>query len=432
MKQSWKRSFGILLIATLLSKLVGFLREIVIASKFGVSNEFDILLTVFVVPNMIISLLLYAIPHIVIPRLDLREKSNSNFYTVFSKQFFWPYIIFLIAILIIYNIFFTVYIKYFPTSEFIDHIQLVSNLTIIFSFFVFFSSLFNILKAVYNAKERFVLPAFTPLLIHFSVIFFVMFLYEEHGVYSFAYGLLVGAILQIGVFVWDLTQKKNLVFLKPALQPNHLDLSSYVIIILIEFLGQSYTLIDRSFIQQLPSGHVSSMYYAGILNNLPVTILGLTFGTVFFPKITLYVQEKRFEVLWKFLKKGLILAFTVAIPFTLFFMIFGKEIIILMFERGAFTRDASVITSGYLSALSIGLPFIFIHILLAKICFAFHVEKILLTSTFLAILLKIALSQYFVGNLFYWGLSLSTSISFLVNVLVLCILLYKNKAQMVK
>tara|TARA_R110000744_G_scaffold115753_4_gene216581 strand:- start:7209 stop:8507 length:1299 start_codon:yes stop_codon:yes gene_type:complete len=430
MKQSWKRSFGILLIATLLSKLIGFFREIIIASKFGVADEFDILLTVFVIPNMIISLLLYAIPHIVIPRLDLREKSDSNFYTLFAKQFFWPYILFLLAVLIVYNVLFELYINYFPAIEFIDHLQLVSNLTLIFSFFVFFSCLFNILKAVYNAKERFVLPSFTPLLIHFCVIFFVLFYYDDYGVYSFAYGLLIGSILQIGVFVFDLMHKRNLIYLKPSLQPNRLDISSYAIILLIEFLGQSYTLIDRSFIQQLPNGHVSSMYYAGILNNLPVTILGLTFGTVFFPKITLYVQERRFEILWKFLQKALLLSVAVAIPFSLMFVVFGKEIIILMFERGAFTRDASYITSKYLSALSLGLPFIFIHILLAKISFAFHVEKMLLFSTVFAVLIKVFLSYYFISNSYYWGLSLSTSISFLLNVLVLGFLLFKSKTQL--
>lgn len=426
MSQSWKKSFGILLSATLLSKAIGFIRELVIASKFGVSEEFDILLTLFVLPNMIISLLLYAIPHIVIPRLDLSEKSEEKFYTSFTKQFFWPYIVFLLIVLLIYNVFFQIYIGYFPSVQFKEHLQLATNLTILFSFFAFFSSIFNIFKAVYNAKEKFVLPAFTPLVVHGSVIFFVSFFYQNYGALSFAYGLLIGGILQILVFVFDLAKQKSLKYFKISMEPNRLHAASYLIILLIEFLGQSYTLVDRSFIGGLPEGHISSMYYAGILNNLPITVFGLTLGTVFFPKIALYAQENNFLKLRSFIQKGMLFSGLVGIPFTLFYVFFGEWIIALMFERGAFTNEASYITSKYLQVLAIGLPFVFFHILLAKVCFALHQEKILFVSTFIAILFKIGLSYFFVDVSYYWGLSLATSLSFIINVLIISFLLFKR------
>ncbi|WP_136482677.1 lipid II flippase MurJ [Cognatitamlana onchidii] len=432
MKQSWKKNFSILLIATLSSKAIGFLRELVIASRFGVSQEFDILLTVFVVPNMIISLLLYAIPHIVIPRLDLGQKSEAKFYTLFAKQFFWPYIIFLLIIVIIYNLLFQLYIKLTPSIQFENHIQLASNLTILFAFFTFFSSTYNIFKAVYNAKERFTLPAFTPLLIHICVILSVLFFYQEYGVLSFAYGLVLGSVLQIFVFVFDLVKRNIFKYFRFSLQPNKLHVGSYVIILLIEFLGQSYALIDRSFIADLPEGHISSMYYAGILNNLPVTIIGLTLGTVFFPKISLYAQNRNFLVLKSFLKKGLVFSFLVGFPFSIVFYFYGEDIITLMFERGAFSNNASFVTSKYLQVLSIGLPFIFFHILLAKACFALHKERILFLSTFLAIVVKIVLSVLFMSKSYFWGLSLATSISFMLNVIIIVLLLYRRSELFLK
>lgn len=424
MKQSWKKNFSILLVATLLSKAIGFIRELVIASKFGVSEQFDILLTVFVIPNMLISLLLYAIPHIVIPRLDLAEKSQAKFYTTFTKQFFWPYIIFLLIVVVIYNVLFQIYIHFFPSIQFKNYIQLASNLTILFTFFTFFSSTYNIFKAVYNAKERFTLPAFTPLLIHTSVILSVLFFYQEYGVLSFAYGLVIGGVLQICTFIFDLTRRNIIQYFKFSVQPNKLHLASYIIILMIEFLGQSYTLVDRSFIGELPKGHISAMYYAGILNNLPITILGLTLGTVFFPKIAFYAQERNFSALKNFLKKGMVFSLLFAIPFSIIFIFFGEQIIILMFERGAFTNTASYVTSKYLQVLSIGLPFIFFHILLAKVCFALHQEKTLFISTLLAIVFKIIMSILFMSESYYWGLALATSLSFMLNVIIIMALLY--------
>lgn len=427
MVNSLRKNFGILLVATLASKLLGFIREMVIAAKFGVSEQFDLLLTVFVIPNMIVSLLLYAIPHIVIPRLDLREKSEKKFIKQFSKHFFWPYTLFLLILLILYNCLFHIYVNHFSSEEFRTHLQLATNLTIIFSFFSFFGSIFNIVKAAYNARERFTLPAFTPLLIHVSVITSVILLFEEKGVYAFAYGLLLGSILQVAVYFLDLKRRNMLKYFALSLKLEKVYSGAFVTILVIEFLGQSYALIDRSFIGSLPQGHVSSIYYAGILNNLPVTVLGLTFGTIFFPRISRYVQENNYKRLVAVVNKGLFSALGAALPFVVIFFYFGETIIKLIFERGAFSKEASAITEGYLMALALGLPFMFLHILLTRVCFALKKEKMLLLGIFIAISFKLIASYIFVSSGYYFGLSLATSISFLLNILVIGGLLYRYK-----
>ncbi|WP_040879668.1 lipid II flippase MurJ [Galbibacter orientalis] len=390
-----------------------------IASKIGVSLEFDVLLSVFVIPNMIVTLLLYALPHIVIPRLNLNEDSDYIFYKDFVKRFFWPYAILVVIIIILYNICFLIYINYFASKEFIDYKSLVYKINFIFSFYILFSAFYNILKAVYNARNCFALPAFLPLLIHASVIAVIYVFYEDYGIYTFAYGLLIGSIFQIVLFAVDLKKKSLLKLFSFNVEYQRMFFSSYAVILLIEFLGQSYTLIDRSFISSLPMGHVSAMYYAGILNNLPITFLGLTLGTILFPKISLFVQEKKFTYLRNVIQKSLLFSFIIGLFFTFAFYIWGKEIIILVLERGVFTNEATRITYLYLFALSFGIPFVFVHIILAKLCFALHLEKMLLFSTVIAVILKLFLSKYFVSKGYYYGLTLSTSISFALNVIII-------------
>lgn len=80
LKSGVKRNFAILSIATICSKMIGFLREVISAQKFGLSDDFDIYLSVFVIPSLITSLLLYAVPNIVIPKLELNRVCllNSN------------------------------------------------------------------------------------------------------------------------------------------------------------------------------------------------------------------------------------------------------------------------------------------------------------------------------------------------------------------
>ena len=73
-----RRNVAILSIATICSKLIGFLREVISAQKFGLSDDFDIYLSVFVIPSLITSLLLYAVPNIVIPKLKLNGNIDNK------------------------------------------------------------------------------------------------------------------------------------------------------------------------------------------------------------------------------------------------------------------------------------------------------------------------------------------------------------------
>ena len=111
-----KRNFVMLAIATICSKCIGFLREILSAQQFGLSNEFDIYLSVFVVPGIIISLLTYAGPNIIIPKLN-RNMDDPTFYRYFASHFFTPYVLFLIFIVIVYHLFIGSYINILAFSH---------------------------------------------------------------------------------------------------------------------------------------------------------------------------------------------------------------------------------------------------------------------------------------------------------------------------
>ncbi|MBA6313758.1 murein biosynthesis integral membrane protein MurJ [Cellulophaga baltica] len=424
MNQSWRKSLGILLVATIISKAIGFIRELILASKFGVTQEFDVLLAIFAIPTTIVSLLLYAVPHIIIPRLDLTEKNNSKFYKSFSEKYFWAYILFLTVLTILYTTSSILYIKINSAKIFDQYSKLNIYLILLFGLYIFLNSIYTIIKALYNAKEKFILPSFSPLIIHISIILSVTFFYR-FGVISFAFGLVLGSLLQLLVYFVDFKRKDILKYFKFSLKPNKLEYSSYLIILLIEFLGQSYMLIDRSFLAKLPQGHISAIHYASIINNLPVTVVGMSIGTLIFPTITKFAQNKEYKKLQTTLTKTLIASTIIGLSLFILFYNFGEIIISLLLERGKFEHNAVIITSNYLVYLAIGLPFILVHVILTKLCFAFHKENILLISTICAISFKYLLSLYFIQEKFYFGLSLSTSLAFIFNVILLMVVLYK-------
>lgn len=425
MADSLKKGFIIIISATFLSKAFGFARELVIASKFGISEDFDVLLAIFAIPTAITSLFIYAVPHIIIPRLDLNQQSKAKFYLSFSQGYFWVYILLLFCIAFLYIIFSYLFLQFDIYKTINENKLLVSKLLLLFGLYIFIYSIYAILKAVYNAKQKFILPAFSPLIIHLSIIFTVL-LFHSYGVICFAYGLVIGSILQLLIYYFDFRRQKILKYFRFGIKPNKLELSAYFIIFFIELLGQTYTLIDRFFIEKLPEGHISSLYYANTLNNLPVTIIGMSLGTLLFPEITRLVQLDELNKLKNIIFKALLLSFLAGLSIFIIFFVFGDTVISILFERGKFDDNAVYITNSYLVYLAIGLPLILVHVILAKLSFAFHKERLLLLSTIMALILKFLLSNYFINQNFFQGLAFATSISFLLNVMIMLIILYKR------
>lgn len=415
-----KRNFAILAIATICSKCIGFFREILSARQFGLSDDFDIYLSVFVVPSMITSLLLYAVPNIVIPKLRLNNSvDDKSFYSFFSSHFFWPYVLVLAFIVIVYNLFLIYYVNCLGLSN--EKYILAIQIGRLLSIYIFFEALFNMLTVLYNAREKFSLPAFLHLILQSTVIVFLLLCSNKIGVSSIVYGLFIGALCEFIVFLIVLRGQNVLRYFEFKLSfTSHL-LSSGIIILVIEFMGQLYSFADRIYLAKLPQGYITGLYYANILKELPFVIFGVTLGGVLLPKITKMYQNEDYIPLVKLMRNILLRVFLLALCVCVLLLFWGKELIVLLFERGAFTFKDSILTSKLLSLYALGLPFIFVHFLLMKLYYSLRLEKLVLITTLISIILKYILNVYFISNEYYEGLALSTSMAFILNASLLII-----------
>lgn len=409
-----RRNVAILSIATICSKLIGFLREVISAQKFGLSDDFDIYLSVFVIPSLITSLLLYAVPNIVIPKLKLNGNiDNKGFYNYFSSRFFYPYILILVLIVILYNICLPIYIDYLELSE--SKYILAIKIGRLLSLYVLFEALFNILTVSFNAREKFFAPAFLHLTLQISVIISLILYSDKVGILAIGYGLAIGGILEFLFFIFLLIKEDVLKYfvVKISYVPNLI--STSIVIIVVEFMGQLYSLADRMYVSEIPSGYITGLYYANILKELPFVILGVSLGGVLLPKFTQMYQNGEQVQLMKLVWKLSLKVFLLATCVVLFLIYCGSCLITILFERGAFTVENTILTSKLLSLYSVGLPFIFIHFLLVKFYYSIQASKIILITTFLSILFKFILNYCFVLNEYYEGMALSTSLAFILN-----------------
>ena len=407
-----KRNFVMLAIATICSKCIGFLREILSAQQFGLSNEFDIYLSVFVVPGIIISLLTYAVPNIIIPKLN-RNMDDPTFYRYFASHFFTPYVLFLIFIVIVYHLFIGSYINILAFSH--EQTILALKLGRLLSIYVFFESFFNLLMTLYNSKEKFILPAFLHLTLQSSVILFMLLFSKRVGVVSICYGLAFGAVLESLLFLVVLKKQSILKYFtfKMSYTPNLF--SNIFVVLIIEALGQFYTFSDRIYVTYLPQGYITGLYYANIVKELPFTVLGITLGGILLPKIVRVYQNNDYIILDGLMRKILLYVFLLASFIALFLILGNNYIISLLFERGAFSSNDTSLSSHLLSLFAIGLPFMFIQFIIINLYYTLKLERYIFYFSILSVLLKCFLSFCFVQVGYYEGLALSTSIAYMFS-----------------
>lgn len=407
-----------LAIATICSKCIGFIREMLAAHYFGLSETFDIYLSLFVIPSIITSLLLYATPNIIIPKLKLsKDIEDKEYYTYFSSHFFWPYIFVLITIVILYNLCIESYIAHIKIPS--NYYNLAIKIGRLFSIYIFFESFFNLLTVLYNSKEKFITPAFLHLTLQSSVIISLIIGGERYGVKAIAYGLAIGTIIEVLLFSLFFIKDRIIRYFSFKLSYTHNIFSSSILILLVEFIGQLYSFLDRIFLSDLPSGYITGLYYANLLKELPFVIIGVTAGGVLLPRLTRMFQTKEYSLLFKTTNNFLCIFFIIALGITLIYIIAGEKIIHILFERGQFDNSDTILTSKLLLLYVIGLPFIFLHFLLMKLYYILGKQKIVFFIAVISISIKYISNLIFINYKFYEGLALSTSFAFLFSALFL-------------
>ena len=192
-KQSVSQASTILILAALLSRTLGFVREIVIAHFFGASPAYDVFLVSLTFPSMLVGIFLYTLPSVFIP-IYLKEKISRgddgawtyflNFLNTFgSISFLVSMLLFFFAPVIIRN-----YAPSFNSLQFAHAIRLLRVLSAI----VFFAGLYTIFKSVLNANKHFLLPAIAPLFLNVMTIISVIFLTNSMAALALALGWLIG------------------------------------------------------------------------------------------------------------------------------------------------------------------------------------------------------------------------------------------------
>lgn len=418
---------------TLVSRGTGFLRDVVMAALMGVGPIADAFVVAFRLPNHFRAIFgegafnaafvpTYARIHETGGRDPARLFANNVFTLTLVVQVVllavalpaMPWIVRLLA----------------PGfSEDPYKFALAVTLTRITFPYLLFVTLVTFLSGLLNSHERFAAAAAAPILLNLSMIaaLAVAFLFPTAG-HAAAWGVAAAGILELAL-VWADAER---VGLGPRLRRPRLDdaLRGFFKTLGPAVVGSAGVQIamfaDTIIASFLPTGAVSSLYYADRLYQLPVGVIGIAAGTVLLPEMSRRIAAG--DVAGAHGAQNRAIGFTLALaaPFAVAFMIVPDLIMAALFRRGAFDLAAAQRAGSVLAAYAVGLP-AFVLIASARASFYARADTTTpliasLTAVAVNVLLKIILT----GPFGVAGLALATSAQAWINFLLLFALAYRR------
>lgn len=363
MKSLVFRNFIINALGILFSRILGLARDVLIALFLGAGLYSDIFFVALKMPAFFRRIFAEgAFGQAFLPNF-VKAKKKGAFCISVLLQF--GIVVFLLCVLVsFFSSFFT---KIFAFGFDEKTIALASPLVAINFWYLFFIFIVTFLGAILNYHHKFFITSFSAALFNLAIViaaFFVDKNTPEKTLYYFSYATILSGVAQLILHIVVLYKNPVIkaMVLCVKLKRAKVKLGSFYSNFFHGVLGSSATqlssLLDTCIASFLISGSISYLYYANRVFQLPLALFAIALTQVSFPKILRHLKSNQEALALNFMRKALGALSTLLLFATIVGIVFCVEISQLLFERGNFTKDDSVITAYVLSAYLIGLlPF---------------------------------------------------------------------------
>lgn len=351
----------LVMFATALSRVIGYVREVVVAAYYGTGFEVDAYRVAIQLPNLfrlIMGDTVIAAAFIPIFSSYLAKNREEEGWEVSSRIIVLTTIL-MIVLTLLGEIFALPLIRVLAPgfAEKPETMSLAISLTRIMFPALIFMVLGGLFSGILNSYKIFFRPAISPVIWNLVTISFIVVLSGLYGIYAFATGLLVASILQSVIQTPFFAFRKKLFKLKADFR--HPEVIRFLVlltpIIISSATSNINTIIDTRFASYLTTGVVAALGYAIRIYLVPAGVFGVAVSTVLFPRLSEFEalnEEKKFR---ENLSYGMRVLVYIMFPVTSFFFFFALPMVRILFERGAFKYSDSLLTAAPLAMYSLGL-----------------------------------------------------------------------------
>jgi putative peptidoglycan lipid II flippase len=412
---------------TLLSRIFGFLRDIVIAYFFGAGKVTDAFFVAFRIPNLwrrLVgegSLTISFIP-VYTEYLTQRTEKESREVTHIAFTIAGA----LLSVLTVLGILFSPILIRLIAPGFHkspEQFQLTVTLNKIMFPYLFFMGLFALSMGILNSLRHFFAPAFAPVFLNICIIVSVFLFYHafQKPVMSLALGVLAGGVIQF-LFQIPFLLKKRISF-RFNFNLWHPAIKRIGSLMIPGFIGtavyQLSIFIDTIFASLLPSGSVSYLYYADRLIEFPLGIFAIAIGIAALPSFSTLISQGKIEEFKETLSFAFRLVSFISIPAMVGLIALKTPIFNLLLQRGEFDYFATKMVAKALLCYSVGLWAIAGARVVAPAFYSLQDTWTPLKIALICLGTNVGLNYILMHPLKHAGLALATSLSSILNLILL-------------
>ena len=417
---------------TLISRLLGYLRDILIAIFLGTGALADVLFVAFRIPNTFRRLFSEGTFNAAfVPSYSseiLRGKKQSN---KFANNVFNILFLGLFFLVFLVQIFMPIFVSIIAPGfiDDVEKIELAINLTRITFPFLFFISLASFFAAILNSHNRFAVASAAPIILNIILIG-ILFFSKSLGdqlVYYLSYGVSLAGILQL-LFLYKFVRKfYSLKFNFKIKTDNKVKVFFKKLLPSIFSSGVTQiNILVGTIIASFQASAVSYLYYADRIYQINLAIAGIAIGVVVLPQLSKHIQSKKKDKILLIQNKALELSLFLSLPASIALIIGSEEIISSLFGYGSFNEISVSNSAKALYYFALGLPAFALIKVFSSFFFANHNTKTPFYISLISVLLNIIISIYYFNKIGFIAIPIATTISSWFNALLLFIFLKKK------
>ncbi|MBC6438968.1 MAG: murein biosynthesis integral membrane protein MurJ [Rhodospirillales bacterium] len=420
---------------TIISRILGFLRDMLFAAALGAGIAADAFLVAFKLPNFF-------------RRLFAEGAFNAAFIPMFAgklegegkaeaKRLADETMAVLLLVLVVLTILFEIAMPWVMIAlapGFVDEpakFELAIELTRITFPYLLLISLVSLFGCMLNSTGRFAAYAAAPILLNLSLIAAALIAYFSDTIgagHALAWGVTLGGVAQLLLLLANLS--------RAGLMPRLLlpRLTEGVKSVLKLFgpaaLGagvvQINLVIDLWVASFLPTGAISYLYYADRVNQLPLGVIGIAVGTVLLPLLSRQIEAGDGAGANESQSRAVELVMVFCLPAAVALTVIAEPVIAVLFERGAFDAVDTANSAAALVAFAIGLPAYVLIKVFAPVFFARKDTKTPVKTAIVGLLSNLAIMLALIWSLGHVGIALATASAAWINAGLLFVILVRR------
>ena len=424
------KSTGTFSFFTIISRLLGYMRDILIAVFLGAGPLADAFFVAFRIPNTFRRLFSEGTFNAAfVPSYSSinNKKKSENF----ANNIFSLLILGLLSLVFLIEIFMPIFVFLIAPGFEGDNskMELAITLTRITFPFLLFVSLASFLSAILNSHNKFAAASAAPIILNIFLILILIFgkILDDQLVYYLSYAVTISGITQF-IFLYFFVKKNYKPQFKFSFKIDE-KIKLFFKKLLPSIFSSGVTQINilvGTIIASFQASAVSYLYYADRIYQINLAIAGIAIGTVILPQLSKHVQNKKKEKIHLIQNKALELSLFLSIPAAIALLIASEEIISSLFGYGSFDQESVKKSAQALFYFGLGLPAFSLIKIFSTFFFARHETKIPFYISLISVLLNIFISIIFFKEIGFLIIPMATTISSWFNAISLFIIL-KNK-----